>query len=159
MEVWSDTEKHYGDMPSVKPFPGQNNMNKKPAARTGFARIWAAFFYSLHGLWYAVRNESAFRQELCLFVVLLVILVFLPISTTFKSMLFFANSIVLVVELLNSAIESVVDLSSPEYNILAKRAKDLGSAAVFVSLVLAIVLWLVALFHIIYGGGLQANIF
>ena len=134
-------------------------MDEKPAAKTGFARIWAAFYYSLYGLWFAVRNESAFRQELCLFVILLVILFFLPLSITFKCILFFANSIVLIVELLNSAIESVVDLSSPEYNVLAKRAKDLGSAAVFVSLILALVLWLVALFHIIYGGSSLANIF
>lgn len=134
-------------------------MDKKPAAKTGFARIWAAFFYSLQGLWFALRNESAFRQELCLFVILLVILFFLPLSITFKAILFFANSIVLIVELLNSAIESVVDLSSPEYNVLAKRAKDLGSAAVFVSLILALVLWLTALFQIIYGGSSLANIF
>jgi diacylglycerol kinase (ATP) len=57
--------------------------------------------------------------------------------------------LVLIVELLNSAIEAVVDLASPEYHVLAQRAKDLGSAAVFVSLALAIVLWLTAVFQII----------
>jgi diacylglycerol kinase (ATP) len=105
------------------------------------ARIWAAFFYSLNGLRFAISNEPAFRQESCLVVILLVVLLFLPLSTIWKGLLFLASIIVLIVELLNSAIESVVDMASPEYHTLAKRAKDLGSAAVLVSIVLAIVLW------------------
>ena len=68
------------------------------------------------------------------------------------------NTIVLIVELLNSAIESVVDLSSPEYHVLAQRAKDFGSAAVFVSLAMAMVLWLIAVFHILYDGSLRVNV-
>lgn len=133
-------------------------MNRKPTPKTGYARIWAAIFYSLNGLRLAVRNEAAFRQELVLYSLLLVILIFLPISTTFKTVLFLVNTIVLIVELLNSAIESVVDLSSPEYHVLAQRAKDLGSAAVFVSLVMALVLWFIAVFHILYDGSLRLNI-
>lgn len=66
-------------------------------------------------------------------------------------MLFFATMGVLIVELLNSAIESVVDIASPEYHNLAKRAKDLGSAAVLVSLVLAGLLWLAAFFSLFIG--------
>jgi len=124
-------------------------MNRKPTPKRGYARIWAAFFYSLNGLRSAFCHEAAFRQELGLFSILLVILFFLPISTPFKAMLFFANTLVLIVELLNSAIEAVVDLSSPEYHVLAQRAKDLGSAAVLVSLALASVLWLTAVFYII----------
>lgn len=120
-----------------------------PPPKRGYARIWAAFFYSLNGLRSAFCYEAAFRQELGLFCILLVILLFLPISTPFKGMLFFANTLVLIVEILNSAIEAVVDLSSPEYHVLAQRAKDLGSAAVFISLALASVLWLTAVFHII----------
>ena len=127
-------------------------MNEKPTQKTGFARIWAAFFYSLNGLRFAICNEAAFRQELCLFIILLVILFFLPVSITFKSILFFANTIVLIVELFNSAIESVVDMTSPEYNVLAQQAKDLGSAAVLISLVLAIVLWGIAFSLILCGG-------
>jgi diacylglycerol kinase (ATP) len=127
-------------------------MNRKPTTKTGIARIWAAFLYSLNGLRSAISNETAFRQEICIVVVVLVVLGFLPLSLFWKGLLFFATTSVLVVELLNSAIESVVDIASPEYHDLAKRAKDLGSAAVLVSIVLAIVLWGVAIF-IILGGG------
>ena len=66
-----------------------------------------------------------------------------------KGLLFLATTVVLVVELLNSAIESVVDIASPEYHVLAKRAKDLGSVAVLLSIVLAVVLWIVAIFRIL----------
>ncbi len=126
-------------------------LNEKPTPKTGFARIWAAFYYSLNGLRFAIGNEAAFRQELCLFAILLVILFYLPLSLPFKSILFFANTIVLIVELFNSAIESIVDMTSPEYHVLAKRAKDLGSAAVLVSLVLAIVLWGIAFSLILFN--------
>jgi diacylglycerol kinase (ATP) len=126
-------------------------MNSKPTTKTGIARIWAAFLYSLNGLRFAISNEAAFRQEICIVVVILVVLGFLPLSLFWKGLLFFATTFVLVVELLNSAIESVVDIASPEYHDLAKRAKDLGSAAVLVSIVLAIVLWGVAIFIILQG--------
>ena len=116
-------------------------MDHKPTAKTGLARIWAAFLYSMHGLYFAIRNETAFRQELFIIAALLIVLLFLPLSLLWKGLLFFASILVLIVELLNSAIESVVDITSPEYHILAKRAKDLGSAAVLVSIVLGIVLW------------------
>ena len=76
---------------------------------------------------------------------------FLPLSFVWKGLLFFATAAILVVELLNSAIESVVDLASPEYHLLAKRAKDLGSAAVFISIVIAVVLWGSAIFIILQG--------
>ncbi len=126
-------------------------MNRKLTTKTGIARIWAAFFYSLNGLRFAIFNEAAFRQEVCIVVVLLVVLLFLPLSLLWKGLLFFATTSVLVVELLNSAIESVVDMASPEYHDLAKRAKDLGSAAVLVSIVFAIVLWGGAIFIIFRG--------
>ena len=116
-------------------------MDHKPKAKTGIGRIWAAFFYSLHGLGFAICNETAFRQELIIIAGLLTVLLFLPLSFLWKGLLFFASMSVLIVELLNSAIESVVDMASPEYHILAKRAKDLGSAAVLVSIVIVIVLW------------------
>ncbi len=126
-------------------------MNRKLTTKTGIARIWAAFFYSLNGLRFAISNEAAFRQEMCIVVVLLVVLLFLPLSLLWKGLLFFATTSVLVVELLNSAIETVVDIASPEYHELAKRAKDLGSAAVLVSIVFTIVLWGCAIFIILQG--------
>lgn len=82
-------------------------------------------------------------------VIVSVVLLFLPVSLLWKGLLFFATTAVLVVELLNSAIESVVDMVSPEYHVLAKRAKDLGSAAVLVSIVCAMVLWGGAIFIIL----------
>ena len=126
-------------------------MNRKLKTKTGIARIWAAFFYSLNGLRFAISKEAAFRQEVSILVVVLVALFFLPLSLFWKGLLFFATTSVLIVELLNSAIESVVDIASPEYHDLAKRAKDLGSAAVLVSIVLAIVLWGIAIFIMLQG--------
>ena len=124
-------------------------MDRKPTTKTGIVRIWAAFFYSLNGLRFAISNEAAFRQEACIVVIVSVALLFVPLSLVWKGLLFLATTVVLVVELLNSAIESVVDIASPEYHVLAKRAKDLGSAAVLVSIVLAVVLWSVAIFRIL----------
>jgi len=126
-------------------------MDSKPPIKTGIVRIWAAFFSSLNGLRLAISNEAAFRQEVSIVVIALVALLLLPLSFLWKGLLFFATTAVLVVELLNTAIESVVDMVSPEYNVLAKRAKDLGSAAVFVSIFFAVVLWSGAIFIILQG--------
>ena len=127
-------------------------MDKKPAGKKGIARLGAAFIYSLNGLRFAISHETAFIQETGIYVILLVILSFLPLSLTFKCILLLANTIVLIVELLNSAIESIVDIISPEYNILAKRAKDLGSAAVLISIMIAIALWICAVASMLKGG-------
>jgi diacylglycerol kinase (ATP) len=126
-------------------------MDRKPPMKTGIGRIWAAFFYSLNGLRLAISSEAAFRQEVCIVVIASVALLFLPLSSLWKGLLFFATTVVLVVELLNSAIESVVNMVTPEYHVLAKRAKDLGSAAVLVSIVFAVVLWSGAIFIILQG--------
>ncbi len=116
-----------------------------PPKRTGLARIYAAFYYSLDGLRSALKNEAAFRQELVLFLILLPVLFVLPVANQLKCLLFFANTIVLIVELLNSGIEAVVDMASPEYHNLAKQAKDMGSAAVLLSLLMTTALWCYAL--------------
>jgi diacylglycerol kinase (ATP) len=119
------------------------------ANKTGLSRIFAAFFYSADGLRTTFKNEAAFRQELFFFIVLLPILYFLPISLVFKCLLFSVNTLILIIELLNSAIENVVDLVSPDYNIYAKKAKDMGSAAVFLSVSLSLVLWVCAILSVI----------
>ena len=129
-------------------------MNQKPNPQTGLARIRAACLYSFNGLRLAVVKEAAFRQELALYLLLLLILFFLPLHFQFKAILLFANTLVLIVELLNSAVESIVDLSSPEYHSLAQQAKDMGSAAVFLSLLLAFVLWGMGIYHILQDAGL-----
>jgi diacylglycerol kinase (ATP) len=126
------------------------NMNHKPPAKTGIRRIWAALFYSLNGLSYAISTAAAFRQEAYLAGIAIVGLFFMPLSLEWKGLLFLATAAVLVVELLNSAIETVVDLASPEYHVLAKHAKDLASGAVLVSIVLTLILWCIAIFMIIF---------
>jgi diacylglycerol kinase (ATP) len=123
-------------------------MNQVPSKKTGLARLWAAFINSLSGLRFALKNEEAFRQEIILYILLLILLFFLPISLLFKIILLVVNTIVLLVELINSAVEAIVDMVSPEYNKFAKHAKDLGSAAVLMSLALAIVLWGLAVYSI-----------
>lgn len=117
--------------------------------KRGITRVLAAFFYSVDGLRSAFRYEEAFRQEAVLFILLLPVLLLLPLSPAFKATLFCANCLVLVVELLNSAVEAVVDMVSPDYHALAKRAKDMGSAAVLISLLVAGGLWLAAVIDIV----------
>ena len=129
-------------------------MQDKPHSKKGLVRIWFAFLYSLNGLRFALTRETAFQQEACVYLILLVILFFLPLSIFFKCVIFFANTLVLIVEILNSAIESIVDMTSPDYHDYAKHAKDLGSAAVLMSITLAIVLWLCAIYLVLTGKGL-----
>ena len=122
-------------------------MNQKTSPKNGFERVWAAFFYSLDGLRYAFSNETAFRQELFVISVSTIVLFFLPFSFVCKCLLWLATINVLVVEILNSAIEAVVDLASPEFHILAKHAKNLGSSAVLMSISVAVVLWCAAIYY------------
>ncbi len=112
----------------------------KPGA-TGLNRIVNATGYSLKGLAAALRHESAFRQELALCAVLVPVAVWLGRDAVEWSLLVGSLLLVLIVELLNSAVEAVVDRIGNERHELAGRAKDLGSAAVFVSLVNVVVIW------------------
>ena len=112
----------------------------KPGA-TGLTRIVNATGYSLKGLAAALRHESAFRQELALCVVLIPAAIWLGHDAVEWSLLVGSLLLVLIVELLNSAVEAVVDRIGNERHELAGRAKDLGSAAVFVSLVNVVVIW------------------
>ena len=116
-------------------------MENAHKSKSGLARIGRAFGYSLQGFAAAWRNEQAFRQELLLCLVLLPFALFLPLEILERVVLIATLLIVLVVELLNSAIEAVVDRVSLDNHDLSKRAKDLGSAAVFLSLVIAGVAW------------------
>ncbi|HZF23922.1 MAG TPA: diacylglycerol kinase [Burkholderiales bacterium] len=114
--------------------------------KTGLRRIWNALFYSFDGLKAAYRHEDAFRQEVWLAAVLIPLALFLPASGTGKSMMIASVVVVLIVELLNSAVEATVDRVSLEHHRLAKRAKDIGSAAVLFSLINVVVVWLLVLF-------------
>ena len=104
--------------------------------------------YSLAGLRSAYQHESAFRQELWLAAILAVIAVALPINLTQLALLWGSLLIVLITELLNSAVEAVVDRVSFDNHDLAKRAKDMGSAAVFLSLANCLVVWALVLWDV-----------
>ena len=119
-------------------------------SKSGLKRITAAFFYSVDGLKSAWRHEHAFRQELILLVVGAAIALALRISAFEKLMLIGVLVLVLIVELINSAIEAVVDRVSLERHPLSKNAKDFGSAAVLLAVLLAMAAWAVVLFNRFY---------
>lgn len=91
---------------------------------------------------YAFEEESAFRQELALLIVLTPVALFLPVTPIEKCVLIVSLIMVLVVELLNSSVEAAIDRISFDHHDLSKRAKDFGSAAVMLALCIAMLLWL-----------------
>jgi diacylglycerol kinase (ATP) len=111
------------------------------ANNTGFRRLVNATFFSLAGLRAAWRNEAAFRQECALAAVLTPAAFWIGETAAERSLLIGTCWLVLIVELLNSAVEAVVDRVGTDHHKLSGRAKDLGSAAVFVSLVLTAFVW------------------
>jgi diacylglycerol kinase (ATP) len=108
---------------------------------TGIYRIFKAAGYSMQGLASAWKNEAAFRQELMLMLVLTPLAFWLGEGLTQQLLLMLVAWLVVIVEILNSGIEAVVDRIGSEHHELSGRAKDLGSAAVFLSLVLTVVVW------------------
>lgn len=120
--------------------------NESPfKGKTGLTRVWNAFFYSVDGLKAAFRHEDAFRQELILTLISIPLALWLEPTGTGRALMIGALFLVLIVELINSAIEAVVDRVSLENHHLAKRAKDIGSAAVLLSLINAAAIWLLVL--------------
>lgn len=125
---------------------GLDPVNESPhKGKTGLRRVWNALGYSLAGLKAAYLCEDAFRQETWLAVLLIPTALLLPLPWIGRGLMIASVLLVLVVELLNSAIEAVVDRVSLENHRLAKRAKDIGSAAVLVSLLLVLVVWVCVL--------------
>ena len=114
--------------------------------RTGLSRLWHAAGYSLAGL-RAGWGEKAFRQEACLAAVLLPLSFWLGRGWVETALLAGAVLLVLITELLNSGIEAAIDRIGPELHDLSKRAKDMGSAAVLLSLLLCGAVWAAALFQ------------
>ena len=104
-------------------------------------RVVRAFRYSLKGLKAAYRKESAFRQELILAVVLAPLALWLGRTAVERSLLMGSVLLVLIVELLNSAVEAAVDRGGKDWDELAGRAKDMGSAAVLLALLLVLAIW------------------
>ena len=115
-------------------------------SKNGLQRIAAAFGYSMAGFKAAYENEAAIRQELLLSVVLMPLGLYLGHDKFEKTLLVGSIFLVLIVELLNSAIEAAVDHTSIEHHMLAKRSKDIGSAAVFMAIILFFVVWGLVLF-------------
>jgi len=108
---------------------------------TGIRRIFRATRFSAQGLAHAVKNEAAFRQELVLTVLLAPAAWWLGETTIERALLIGVCLLLLIVELLNSAIEAAIDRHGDEYHDLSGQAKDMGSAAVFISLLLVALVW------------------
>ena len=116
-------------------------MESPHKGKTGLKRLWNALHYSLAGFQAAYQNEDAFRQEVMLALVLIPLALFLPAGAVGKALMVASVLLVMIVELLNSAVEATVDRISLENHMLAKRAKDIGSAAVLLSLINLAVVW------------------
>lgn len=108
---------------------------------TGLQRIINATKYSMKGFKSAIKYETAFRQELILLLIAYITVMWIDFSIYERILLLGSIGVVMIVELINSAIECVVDRIGSERHELSGRAKDYGSAAVFLSLLLMIILW------------------
>ena len=128
-----------GHLPSQ--LHGAARMESPYKGRTGLRRLWNALGYSLEGFRAAYKHEDAFRQEMLLAAILVPLALWMPVGATSKALMVGSILLVIVVELLNSAIEAAVDRISLDSHDLAKRAKDIGSAAVLVSLVNVAAVW------------------
>jgi len=109
--------------------------------KTGLQRVWRAFHYSLEGFRAAYKCEDAFRQEALLAALLIPVAFFLPVTGVGRALMIASVLLVLIVELVNSAIEATVDRVSLDRHHLSKRAKDIGSAAVFLALSNVVIVW------------------
>ena len=113
--------------------------------KTGLRRLINAFGYSIAGTRAAFKHEDAFRQELVLAIILSPVALYFGETAIDQALMISSLLFIIVVELLNSSIEATVDRISVKHHKLAKRAKDIGSAAVFFSLINAAVIWFLLL--------------
>src|SRR5262245_22575316 len=133
--------------PALRPEGNEKVMEESPfKGQTGLRRVWNAIGYSVHGFMSAFRHEEAFRQEVLLAMVLIPVALVLDVGGAGKALMVGSVLLVLIVELLNSAVEAAVDRISLDRHNLAKRAKDIGSAAVFLSLINVAAVWALVLF-------------
>ena len=114
--------------------------------KTGIARVWFAMFNSLRGIKSAWQYEAAFRQEALLCLVLVPVAFYVEASLAERLLLLASLFVLVITELLNSAVEAVVDRIGPEFHELSGRAKDLASAAVFFALLFMGIVWVSVLF-------------
>lgn len=134
------TNSRQADVSDIAPHPGT-------IKKTGLTRIINAGGYSLNGIRLAFKSEAAFRQECALALIAFPVAFLLPVSMAERVLLIGTTFLVLIVELLNSAVEAVVDRVSLEAHPLSGQAKDIGSAAVLV----ALLLWGYAWFEVLYS--------
>jgi len=113
--------------------------------KTGIKRLANAFRYSVAGTYAAFKHEDAFRQEVILSAVLIPLAIYLGETGIDQALMIASVLLVIIVELLNSSLEATVDRISVKRHKLSKRAKDIGSAAVFFSLINAAVIWFLIL--------------
>ncbi|AKF36479.1 diacylglycerol kinase [Yersinia enterocolitica] len=114
---------------------------------TGLTRIYKAAGYSVKGLTAAWKNEAAFRQEAVAAILAIILAFWLDVDATARILLIASVVLVIIVEVINSAIEAVVDRIGSELHELSGRAKDMGSAAVFLAILLALFIWVTVLWQ------------
>jgi len=127
-----------------------NSQSKPIKPARGLSRLINATRYSWRGLWATTKHEEAFRQELLMFLCALILTPWLAQGWFHAIALLASVLLIMIVELLNSAIEALVDRVGLEYNELSGRAKDMGSAAVFLSITVAGMLWTVSLIQKVF---------
>lgn len=137
---WHNAKQSQANIVTMRAFRRWESRVGKPG-NTGLRRLLRATKYSAQGLRHAWRHEAAFRQESALLLVAIPLALWLGRSPVETTLLIGSCVLVIVVELLNSAVEAAVDRVSDERHELSGRAKDMGSAAVFVSLLLAGLVW------------------
>jgi diacylglycerol kinase (ATP) len=126
----------------MKKYQIEDNPHK---GNKGIVRAFRAAVNSWNGLIYAYKEESAFRQELALSLILIPLAIYLPVTPIEKILLIASVILVLIIELLNSSVEAAIDRISFEVHDLSKRAKDFGSAAVMLALLLCAFTWVIIL--------------
>lgn len=119
-------------------------MNKK-YSKTGIKRLFSAYVNSYKGIKHLLKTEAAFIQEFWLVILLLPVIFYVEVSMVEKLLLFSSLMLVLIMEVVNTAIEAAIDRISEEFHPLSGLAKDLGSLAVLMSLLLVLVTWLTIL--------------
>ena len=146
MKDFPDCEKQ---SPCTKSYSAIDGLLNRLPTFGGIRHMFLTLRFSLEGIFMCARKEIAFKQELAIGVVIAVAVIILPISFLLRIYLVSLWVILICMELVNTAIETVVDLVSPEWNILAKQAKDLGGAAVLCMVLLNIVSWTFTLVNVI----------
>ena len=113
----------------------------------GLSRILHAFKYSWDGLVATFKSESAFRQDLLLCSVAFILQFFLDVPFISRVLMIFSLVFIIIAELINTAIETIIDRISPDKNKLSKQAKDIGSAIVMITIISVIILWIILIYH------------